>query len=99
MIPSTIDQVHATQRVYYTSPADSPSWRNGVSFMSNLRIVVAILLILSLVTAAVVDLVALAAGKPNETVSNVLQEWAMQFPVFGIFVGMVLGHLFWPARR
>jgi hypothetical protein len=42
------------------------------------------------------DVAAISLGRPRETVSNVLQGWAMSFPVLPLAVGVILGHVFWP---
>lgn len=32
------------------------------------------------------------------TVSAVIQDWARQWPVLPLLIGLLLGHLFWPLR-
>lgn len=34
--------------------------------------------------------------KSTDTVSNVLSLWGRQFPILPLFVGLLLGHIFWP---
>lgn len=33
----------------------------------------------------------------SATVSYVVQSWAIQFPILGVLIGIILGHLFWPV--
>lgn len=45
--------------------------------------------------AGVWDVVAIAKGS-RETVSSVLHEWSLLYPVLPLAVGLLLGHIFWP---
>lgn len=33
------------------------------------------------------------------TVSHFLSDWVAKWPMFGVTIGIVLGHLFWPQHR
>lgn len=57
---------------------------------------VAVVLIVVLAVAGVVDVVALATDRP--TVSGVISGWSKAFPMLAVSVGVLIGHLFWPAN-
>lgn len=42
------------------------------------------------------DLVALANGRREDTVSEILAGWVREFPILAVAIGVVIGHLFWP---
>jgi hypothetical protein len=44
------------------------------------------------------DICALYSGRADATVSSVIGRWSHEMPVLPLFVGLLLGHLFWPRR-
>lgn len=66
--------------------------------MLTARILLAALLMIVLVGIAGFDLIVVAWGYPNSTVSAILQEWSRQHPIIPVVFGFVAGHLFWPVR-
>ena len=53
-----------------------------------------------LVAIAVYDTIVAINGVPGDTISEITLAWARQHPIavvcFGIALGILLGHLFWP---
>ena len=47
------------------------------------------------------DVVAIVNNRPDQTVSTVLRNWSSAFPilpfVFGLTLGLLMGHIFWPS--
>lgn len=37
-------------------------------------------------------------GWPTETVSWIIQEWSMRWPLFPFLIGVLIGHLLWPVK-
>lgn len=37
-------------------------------------------------------------GWPEDTVSWIIQEWSMRWPLLPFLAGVVVGHLLWPVR-
>lgn len=64
--------------------------------MSVLRILFALIFIGANLLIALWDLYCLGISKPNETVSYVMGEWGRDFPILPLFIGLVIGHVFWP---
>lgn len=56
--------------------------------------VTALLLILIILVAGIVDVVATWHDEP--TVSNIISEWSTRFPILAVSIGVMIGHLFWP---
>jgi hypothetical protein len=61
--------------------------------------ILAIAFCVILAAIAAWDIFVLAKHRPEDTVSSILSQWATQAPVFAVAVGLVLGHIFWPADR
>lgn len=59
----------------------------------------ALLLIFILAAVGVWDVIMLHRGTTGGTVSRILVEWSMAWPILPLTVGIILGHLFWPASR
>lgn len=51
----------------------------------------------SLAAAGLWDVYAITQEPQRETVSAVLRTWATRFPPAATAVGILIGHLFWPA--
>lgn len=64
----------------------------------SMRIILALAFIVILFAVAVWDLYCAAIDRPNETVSFALQSWGREWPVLPLAIGLVIGHVFWPAR-
>lgn len=58
----------------------------------------AVVVVSVLMVAFVFDFAALARGDPRSTVSAILGQWSRDFPVLPFFVGMLMGHFFWPGQ-
>lgn len=58
--------------------------------------VIACYFLASLVVVGVYDLYAIYYLPPEETVSHYLRAWVRDVPAFGVAIGFVLGHLFFP---
>ncbi len=61
-----------------------------------------ILALLFLAVTAVVsvwDIIAFALGHGEETVSDIIGRWSREFPMLGVAIGVLIGHLFWPRGR
>jgi hypothetical protein len=44
------------------------------------------------------DVIAIYNNAPEATVSWIIQQWAMTFPVFPFVLGILFGHFFWPQQ-
>ena len=53
-------------------------------------------LILSILIVAVADLIFYAYRGEEATESWRIAYWTTRAPIFGVIVGTILGHLFWP---
>lgn len=47
----------------------------------------------------VFDIIAFFFLTPEETVSFWVQRWLQAFPILGVALGVVIGHLAWPLHR
>ena len=63
----------------------------------DMRVVLAISLLVVCFLAGVWDIVAVARGTPLDTVSRTLQTWSLDYPILPLIVGILLGHIFWPV--
>lgn len=61
------------------------------------RVVFAVCMMLSCLFAGLWDVWVIAHGRPNDTVSRVLQEWSVAYPMLPLALGILLGHIFWPT--
>jgi len=59
---------------------------------------IALWLIANVLIVGLYDVFALFFLSPEETVSYWMQAWLRAFPVLGIALGIVIGHLAWPIR-
>lgn len=50
-----------------------------------------------LVAVGVFDLYAIFAARDEETVSQVIYQWAQRWPIIPFLAGMIAGHLFFPT--
>lgn len=64
-----------------------------------MRYVLAAGLLGLVVLAGLWDIWVTSRGNANETVSAVLHSWSLQFPILPLIVGLLLGHIFWPAGK
>ena len=52
------------------------------------------------ILVAVWDIVAVARGDPEASISTIMTRWASDYPIFAFVLGFVMGgvmaHLFWP---
>lgn len=62
-----------------------------------MRHLLAFSLLLIIFLAGVWDIVAVARSQPSDTVSTILQQWSILFPVLPLMTGILLGHIFWPT--
>lgn len=53
-------------------------------------------LLVIVLLAGVWDIWVTASGTPEETVSAVLHQWSLAYPVLPLALGIILGHIFWP---
>lgn len=60
---------------------------------------IALWLLGNALAVGVFDVVAYFFLPPNETVSYWCQQWMREFPILGVLVGVVIGHLAWPTMR
>ena len=58
--------------------------------------VLAVLLLSVVAGVGLWDIIAVGIGRPADTVSVVVQGWAMSFPILPLVIGLILGHVFWP---
>lgn len=47
---------------------------------------------------AVYDVIAMAKGGREASISHILIEWGYKYPVFTFLMGFTMGHLFWRMR-
>lgn len=59
---------------------------------------IALWLMLNVIAVGIYDLFAYFFLPANESVSFWCQSWLVAFPVLGIALGIVLGHLAWPLK-
>lgn len=60
-----------------------------------MSIILGALLIAHLAMIGAWDLLCYAKGWSDITVSSVLRQWVSDWPLLLLFVGLILGHLFW----
>ena len=58
---------------------------------------IAVAIVVALGLAGIWDIIALSSGGKMATVSSVLTGWARDLPIFAVSIGVLIGHLFWPA--
>lgn len=63
-----------------------------------MRIVLALAFIAVNLVVALWDLYCAAIGNYRDTVSMTFQDWGRQWPMLPLFIGIVIGHVFWPTR-
>lgn len=51
-----------------------------------------------LASAGLWDVYLSGQGRPQDTVSAIVQGWAKSFPILPLICGLILGHIFWPFR-
>lgn len=56
-------------------------------------------LLANVLIVGVFDIFALFFLTPEDTVSFWVQHWLKEFPVLGVALGIVIGHLAWPLHR
>lgn len=61
-----------------------------------MRFVLAAALLVIVLCAGIWDIYVTAKGQPLETVSVVLHQWSLMYPVLPLLVGVIIGHIFWP---
>lgn len=59
--------------------------------------VIGFVIVGALALAGLWDVYAICAEPQRETVSAVLRQWSRAFPPAAVAVGILIGHLFWPA--
>ncbi len=62
-----------------------------------MRYALAAALLLVVVLAGLWDIWVISMGRQADTVSAVLHQWSLQFPILPLIVGLLLGHIFWPS--
>jgi hypothetical protein len=45
------------------------------------------------------DVLVTYGGHPQDTVSNVIQQWSVMYPVLPLLIGLLIGHIFWPHQQ
>lgn len=70
----------------------------GKSPVDWVSFVLAVLIHVQLFLIALWDTWIWVSGSEARTVSAIVWRWAQQFPVGLLFLGFVLGHVFWPLR-
>jgi hypothetical protein len=65
----------------------------------NSGLCIALWLLGNLGAVAVYDVIAYWFLPPDESVSWWLQKWLTNWPMGGVFLGIVIGHLAWPLHR
>ena len=74
--------------------------RTGVqNMLGNVPLVLALALLGLTVTIGVWDVYAIFSDPARETVSSIVYAWGREFPPLVIFIGFLLGHLFWPVHN
>ena len=61
-----------------------------------MRYLLAIALLLIVLAVGIWDVYVTAKGQQGETVSVVIHQWSLTYPVLPLLLGLVLGHVFWP---
>jgi len=61
------------------------------------RVALAVMIHLNVLMISAWDLLALASGRSEFTVSRLVQDWAVNNPVLPLMVGVAIGHIFWPV--
>lgn len=54
-------------------------------------------LLLTCTACGLWDVVVVSRGS-RDTVSNVLHEWSLMYPILPLAIGLLLGHIFWPNQ-
>ena len=67
--------------------------------LSNMRIILAVALVVVAAAIGGWDIFAAATGRPLDTVSVTLFDWAVRFPILPLVIGIIIGHCFWPQSR
>jgi hypothetical protein len=57
-----------------------------------------VLIIVAIIALAIYDIVALAYGGVEATISFILLDWSYKCPALPFAAGFLCGHLFWPNR-
>lgn len=63
-----------------------------------MRYFLAIALLVIMMLSGIWDVYAIAVNHPLDTVSRVLQDWSLKYPVLPMALGIILGHIFWPQN-
>lgn len=63
-----------------------------------MRIILALSFIFVNLLIALWDVYCAAKGDYLYTVSATFQEWAQDYPMLPLAIGVVIGHVFWPTR-
>lgn len=66
---------------------------------ADLSAILAVSLLTIIFFAGIWDVYVTFAQFPEATVSEIIQSWALRFPIIPFLAGLLLGHLFWPIRR
>jgi hypothetical protein len=69
------------------------TWRRKV-----VDLIGAVVLLVVLAVVGIYDVFAITSQGAWPTVSERLYEWCQHFPILPLFVGIVLGHVFFPLR-
>lgn len=57
----------------------------------------AIALTVMIFVCGVYDVVAVWTSPPRPTISAIIQDWSVRFPMIPLTVGIILGHIFFPT--
>lgn len=80
-------------QVRFFSPPDTSPLNDD--FPKHGQLVLALSLAVILGIIGIWDAWAIFSGKRASTVSEVIHEWSVIWPVLPFFVGLLMGHLFW----
>lgn len=61
------------------------------------EILLSVCLIIVLAACGLWDVSAIFGGRKMETVSALIQQWSVRWPVLPFVAGLLSGHLFWPS--
>lgn len=57
-----------------------------------------IFILATIISIAIYDVLTIAKGGLETSVSHTLIEWSYKYPIFTFLMGVTMGHLFWRMR-
>jgi len=64
-----------------------------------MKVYLSLLLLIVIAGIWVWDWIAIVKGTHDDTVSAVIHQWSVAWPILPFLAGIVIGHLFWPHRH